>query len=216
MRHGYTNDTSGDGTTVVKRYLGPDAAARRTREQRMLIGLAGVVPVPPVLGADPGELTLGFMPGVPGQDLIESGFAREVLESCGAVLRGIHSVPTPPGSPPASVLVHGDFGPNNVLIDPESYEVTAVVDWEFAGVGPAVADLAWCEWIVRMHHPEHAGSIDHFHAAYGLPVPSWRERRDEMVRRCAELRDFCERWQPGGDAVRQWVQRGATTAAWTE
>lgn len=32
LRHGYTYDTRGDGTTVVKRYRGPDADIRRGTE----------------------------------------------------------------------------------------------------------------------------------------------------------------------------------------
>ena len=31
--------------------------------------------------------------------------------------------------------VHGDFGPQNLLIDPDSLAVTAIVDWELAGPG---------------------------------------------------------------------------------
>jgi aminoglycoside phosphotransferase len=214
MRHGYTNLTVGDGETVVKRYQGPDAAVRRERERGMLTGLQGSVPVPPVLRDDGEALTLGFVPGVQGQELIEAGHAAAVLRACGVVLRQIHTVPPPPGSAPGTVLVHGDFGPNNLLIDPESFAVIAVVDWEFAGYGDAVADLAWCEWIMRMHHPDHADAVPHFHAAYGLPVPPWPERRAAMLKRCTELREFCRRWESEG-GVRQWEERHAVTAAWT-
>jgi aminoglycoside phosphotransferase (APT) family kinase protein len=213
MRHGYTNNTVGDGSTVVKRYEGPDADLRFERERRLLTYLEGRLPVPPVLSAEDGALELGFMPGVQGQELIESGHGAEVMRACGEVLRRIHAVP-PPGSPPGPVLVHGDFGPNNVLIDPETFAVTAVLDWEFAGVGEPVADLAWCEWIVRMHHPDHVGALEHCFAAYGNPVPGWPERRSAMLERCAELRDFCERWEPGGGGVRLWEERTAVTAAW--
>ena len=215
VRHGYTNDTSTDGETVFKRYRGPDAGARRDRERRVLADLHGIVPVPPVVAADDGTLALGFVPGVHGQELIDTGFADEVLGACGTVLRQIHTIELPPGAPRGAVLVHGDFGPNNVLIDPATFEVTAVLDWEFAAVGDAVVDVAWCEWIVRTHHPDQVGSIEAFHAAYGLPVPPWPERREAMVARCVELQAFCERWQPGGDAVLLWAERAAVTAEWT-
>jgi aminoglycoside phosphotransferase len=215
LRHGYTNHTVGDGRTVVKRYEGPDAAVRLDRERRLLTRLRGLVPVPPVLAAAGDALELGFMPGTPGQELMESGHAAEVLRACGTVLRRIHAVSPPPGSPPGTVLVHGDFGPNNLLVDPETFAVTAVLDWEFSRLGAGVADLAWCEWIVRMHHPGHVGALAHFHTAYGPPVPPWPARRAAMLDRCAELRDFCRRWEPGGNAVRQWEERTATTAAWT-
>ncbi|CUR54089.1 Translation initiation factor IF-2 [metagenome] len=38
-------------------------------------------------------------------------------------------------------LVHGDLNPKNVLIDPDSLDVTAVLDWEFAHSGTPFADL---------------------------------------------------------------------------
>jgi aminoglycoside phosphotransferase (APT) family kinase protein len=213
LRHGYTNHTVGDGRTVVKRYEGPDAAARLDRERDLLTRLSGRIPVPPVLGAGEGTLELGFMPGTPGQELIEAGHADEVLRACGTVLREIHSVPQ--AATPGAVLVHGDFGPNNLLIDPETFAVTAVLDWEFSGVGDPIADLAWCEWIVRMHHPGEVTALEQCFTAYGLPVPAWPERRAAMSARCRELRDFCERWEPGGGGVRLWEERAAVTAAWT-
>jgi Phosphotransferase enzyme family len=55
---------------------------------------------------------------------------------------------------------HGDFGPNNILLDPATFTVTAVLDWERAGPRPdPVDDLAWCEWIVRIHHPGDAAAV---------------------------------------------------------
>lgn len=38
-------------------------------------------------------------------------------------------------------LVHGDLRPANVLVDPDTDEVTALVDWEFAHGGHPVEDL---------------------------------------------------------------------------
>jgi aminoglycoside phosphotransferase (APT) family kinase protein len=38
-------------------------------------------------------------------------------------------------------LVHGDFNPKNLLVDPESGVVTGLVDWEFAHAGLPVSDL---------------------------------------------------------------------------
>ncbi|WP_051707042.1 phosphotransferase family protein [Nocardioides aequoreus] len=39
------------------------------------------------------------------------------------------------------VLVHGDLNPKNVLVDPATLEVTAVLDWEFAHAGGPWEDL---------------------------------------------------------------------------
>lgn len=38
-------------------------------------------------------------------------------------------------------LVHSDFNPKNLLVDPSSGEVTGLIDWEFAHAGSPVADL---------------------------------------------------------------------------
>ena len=38
-------------------------------------------------------------------------------------------------------LVHSDLNPKNVLVDPDSLEVTALLDWEFAHAGSPWADL---------------------------------------------------------------------------
>lgn len=40
-----------------------------------------------------------------------------------------------------SCLVHGDLDTENVLVDPDTLEVTAVLDWEFAHAGSPYADL---------------------------------------------------------------------------
>jgi aminoglycoside phosphotransferase (APT) family kinase protein len=40
-----------------------------------------------------------------------------------------------------TTLVHSDLNPKNVLVDPDSLEVTGLLDWEFAHAGCPVADL---------------------------------------------------------------------------
>ncbi|WP_348540842.1 phosphotransferase [Streptomyces sp. NL15-2K] len=110
--------------------------------------------------------------------------------------------------------MHGDFGPHNTLFEPRTFQVTAVVDWEFAHLGDPVEDLAWCEWIVRMHHPEHADALGHFFGAYGGTVPTWSARHASMLAKCASYREFCQRWDPSGPGVRQWEERTEITRAW--
>jgi aminoglycoside phosphotransferase (APT) family kinase protein len=85
------------------------------------------------------------------------------------LLRRLHDLdPAAVGSSrPAGVICHGDFGPNNMLLDPASYQVTALLDWELSGTGQAIADLAWCERIVRMHHPAAVDCLPAFFGAYG-------------------------------------------------
>jgi Ser/Thr protein kinase RdoA (MazF antagonist) len=209
---------------VVKRYVGPEAGARRRREWTALTGLAGLVPVPRLLpdaGAD--TLRMAFVEGGHGQVLIGAGYAAEVLRSCGQVLRRIHSLDVAhvwadgvrstaaPG--PGPVIVHGDFGPNNVLIDPAGYGVTAVLDWEWTHPGRAVEDLAGCEWIIRAHHPDVVGALDRFFQGYGCRPP-WSDRHAAMLARCEHLLDFCRGWTDAG--VRLWRERLDRTARWTE
>jgi aminoglycoside phosphotransferase (APT) family kinase protein len=49
-------------------------------------------------------------------------------------LRRIHEARPPEvlSGEAGQVLVHGDYGPSNVLLDPASFRVVAVVDWEWA------------------------------------------------------------------------------------
>ncbi len=240
LPHGYTNRTSrvstSAGRVVQKAYDGPDAPARRDRERAMLAALAGRVPVPPLLDGDGTRddgtpLRMGFVAGVPAQELLAPAAGRDtataVLTACGRVLGRVHAVDLnavdldavapglgAPVDAPGAVLVHGDFGPNNLLLDPSTMAVTAVLDWEFAHVGTPVEDLAWCEWIVRMHHPDRVDLLDAFFRAYGGEVPDWPLRRHAMLARCAELLDFCVRWDPDGGGVTQWKQRLAETRRW--
>src|ERR1022692_3601074 len=92
MPHGYTNHTTRDGPVVTKAYRGPDATQRCARETAVLRRLAGLVPVPPVVASTDISLSLGFMPGVHGQDLIAAGLGGQVLHACGQVLRRIHAL----------------------------------------------------------------------------------------------------------------------------
>jgi aminoglycoside phosphotransferase (APT) family kinase protein len=38
-------------------------------------------------------------------------------------------------------LVHSDFNPKNLLVDPATARITGLIDWEFAHAGSAYADL---------------------------------------------------------------------------
>ncbi len=195
LRHGYTNETSGDDATVVKRYVGHDRRERRDTEVRMLTVLAGRLPVPRLIAVSGDTVTMSFLGGVHGQELIEAGHAREVLRSCGEMLRRV---------PPA----HGDYGPQNMLFDPGTFAVTAVLDWEWAHDGDPVEDLAWCEWIVRTHHPSTVDALPELFAGYGARPP-FAERRAAALAKCRQMAA-----RPGADPV--WKARTAATAAWTE
>lgn len=216
VKHGYTNWTEHRGGVVRKLYAGPDAELRQAAEYRALTSLENDFPVPHVVDQQPGELLTEFVEGEPGQDLLDAGRATAVLSACGRVLRQLHDLDPRMLDPAAGhgvVVRHGDFGPNNVLIDDE--RVTAVLDWEFSGTGEAIADVAWCEWIVRMHHPDAVSELPAFFQAYGW-TPGWNARQAEMVRRCLWLEAFTARWDPDGAGVATWRKRTRVVEGWTE
>lgn len=204
---------------VLKTYAGPDSTLRQDNERQALHALAGRYPVPKILAERPDSLLLGFLPGEHGQDLIDSGHSEEVLHACGLALRALHDIDISTVFPRSTnrehVLVHGDFGPNNVLLDAETFEVRAVLDWEFSTPGDAVVDVAWCEWIVRMHHPAAVTSLSGFHQAYGS-VPPWPVRQAAMISRCLWLQEFSRRLDPEGGGAALWEDRAMMTARWAE
>jgi aminoglycoside phosphotransferase len=201
---------------VRKTYEGPDARRRARAEYVALTALSGRMPVPAVLEWSDDALVIGFVEGAHGQDEIEAGHGPEVLSSCGTLLRRLHDLdPALVGSShSAGVICHGDFGPNNVLLDSASYKVTALLDWEFSGVGEAIVDIAWCEWIVRMHHAPAVDYLPAFFDAYGVRPP-WPSRHQAMLDRCRWLEAFSRRANASG-SVRLWQDRGRVTAEWAE
>lgn len=217
LRHGYTNDTRGDGTVVVKRYQGGrDDALRRGTELAVLERLPVGLPVPRVLGAPDGELRLQHLPGMHGQDLIDQGLARPVLRSCGELLRRLQQVDVGKIFPDAAtgtgwVVVHGDYGPNNMLFDQDTFRVTGLLDWEWAHPGDPIEDLAWCEWIVRRHHPGAVDGLGELFAGYGVR-PSWARRQQAMAAKCEW---FVLRGGPAA-ARRKWQDHLALTLSWSE
>jgi aminoglycoside phosphotransferase len=222
LRHSYTNHTLGDGVTVVKCYRGPGALARSRLEQAMLHALQGQVPVPQILDYSDGCLTMTFMNGIHGQELLDAGRADGVLGACGTMLWRIHQLGTggitalATAAGDGQVLVHGDYGPQNVLLDPAALEITAVLDWEWAHTGHPVEDIAWCEWIIRMHHPRLVSRLGVFFDAYGGAIPPWQARHAAMLGRCRSLLDLSRQQQPGGSGETQWAHRLAVTRGWQQ
>lgn len=218
LRHGYTNHTRRlpEGR-VEKGYDGPDATDRWEREHECLTRLTGRLPLPEVVAIDRSGLTLTLREarGEHGQDLIDAGHARAVLRHLGSLhvrLRTIETAAVPGLRGAGDVVVHGDFGPQNVLIDDD--EVTALLDWEFARLGQPVEDLAWAEWIVRIHHPDHRDAIPELFDAAELDV-DWRSRKAAMVTRCSDLLRRVERFGPA-PAVELWRARLRLTETWAE
>ncbi len=194
-----------------------DRFARADCEYACLTRLAHRLPVPEAIGRDPAVplLVLRDAPGTPGQELIEAGCAPAVLRLLGSVLLALQqidpsAVPGLLGTGP--VIVHGDFGPQNVLIEGDA--ISAVVDWEFAHLGMPVEDLAWAEWIVRMHHPDAVDDLPELLDTAGLGV-EWSARHRAMVARCEELTRMAEATE-SPDAIALWSDRLRTTERWRE
>lgn len=83
--------------------------------------------------AEGADLTLWVRKYAERLDLAPGELAglEEVAEGAQADLDGVRRVS----------LVHSDFNPKNLLVDPETLEVTGLVDWEFAHAGSPYADL---------------------------------------------------------------------------
>lgn len=125
---------------------------------------------------------------------------------CVVTYRSLHADSQPP------TWTHGDYGPQNLLYDSATLEVTAVLDWEFARLGDPVDDLAWAEWIVRMHHAGAAASLGHLFQGWG-EQPEWERRQAAMLAACHRFRDRAERLRDR-PAAALWAVRAGITAGW--
>jgi Ser/Thr protein kinase RdoA (MazF antagonist) len=208
LLHGYTNTSWRQGDRICKRYLGLDALARLRVEVASIQAVAATVPAPAVIDVAEADLLVvfAFVPGRQGQDLIDDGQGARVLRATGRTLRRLQA--------DHPRLAHGDYGPQNLLFEPERLDVVAVLDWEFAHQGDEVEDLAWAEWIVRMHHPHAVVHVDALFDGYG-ERPPWPDRQAAMITRCEVL---LKRSEVAGEqvAVDLWRERTATTHGWRE
>lgn len=222
LPHGYTNLTrrSAGAAVVEKMYTGSDALDRLRCEELCLGVVSGVLPVPRVVDKDEQRcvLSLSWVEGTSGQDLIDQGHERQVLRATGALLTEFQThasallVPHLTGA--GTVAVHGDFGPQNLLFEAGDVRVAGLVDWEFAHLGGPEEDLAWAEWIVRMHHAPAVDALDELFVGYGTRPP-WSVRHVAMVGQCEMLLSRCET-EGLGDAVEMWQSRLQTTERWAE
>jgi hypothetical protein len=206
------------GGFVEKGYEGPQARERADREFFCLTALAGRLPLPEAIQYDASvpALTLREARGAHGQDLIGAGRATEVLGLLGSLLSQLQEIdPVVVSGLPGSgeVVVHGDFGPQNVLV--ADHHISVLLDWEFAHIGGAIEDLAWAEWIVRMHHPDAKDALPEFFDAAKLR-PAWADRQAAMIERCAQLLRRAERDGSSSGGTELWRARLARTASWSE
>lgn len=110
-----------------------------------------------------------------------------------------------------NVFVHGDFAPVNVVMGAHG-EIRALLDFEHAGTGPALLDVAWWGWVVRHHHPDAwMAAWPTFLAAAGFEPERVEVRLYELV-----LRTLAKRAAAANDAEarQRWRDRLTAARAW--
>lgn len=216
LPHAYTNVATVSGDVVTKTYRGPDAIERQQREAQAIASLQGRLPVARILESRPGVLVLARVPGRHGQDLIDAGEGHMVMHGLGALLREVQAVQPDfyDETRGDGTLIHGDFGPNNVLFGEHDEHITLLADWEWSTTGSAITDLAWAEFIVRMHHQDHLDCIPALFDGYGHH-PAWSERQAAMAERAAALEAWVRSWKgPAADTT--WPRRSQAIKRWQE
>jgi aminoglycoside phosphotransferase (APT) family kinase protein len=89
-------------------------------------------------------------------------------------------------------LVHGDFGNRNVLVHLKEgrWQVAAVIDWEFARIGPALLDIGGFLRYERRSRPVREPHFSRGYLAAGGTLPNnwWRLARVvDLIKQCATL-----------------------------
>lgn len=219
LPHGYTNRTRLVGDVVEKIYDGPRQWDNARRELLCLRALRGRLPLAEVVRDDPlvPSLHITALDGRHGQELLEEGHGGPVLQLVGEALASLHAIApsTVEGlDGDGTVIVHGDFGPQNMLFDAGVTRVVGILDWESAHVGSPVEDLAWVEWIVRMHHPSDTDALAALFAASELSI-SWSDRHEAMLGQCRGILDYCESAAMHRSAA-DWRRLLAVTERWVE
>jgi aminoglycoside phosphotransferase (APT) family kinase protein len=115
----------------------------------------------------------------------------------------------PAWRPPAARLVHGDAGLHNLLWDDG---IAALLDWEWAGVGNPLLDLAWVGWTMRWR--QLPGDLwPAFLAAYTSSEPPDLDITPDALRALAlgQIAGILARVAPQPAARQEWLRR----ARWT-
>ena len=168
----YRIDLADGRSMAARRIAGEGSAARADAMRRHMVWLgAGGVPVLTARTVDMNDaswLLTPWVDGAPGSTWLDDPQrARHLARQMGELAARIRELrpvetdlealgwPDKPGASDAAPpsIVHGDFAPINVIVDPDG-EIIALLDFEHAGPGPALLDVAWWGWVVRHHHPD--------------------------------------------------------------
>jgi len=112
-----------------------------------------------------GFLVCALVPGV-GADQAGVVFDEALIGDLGAALTHIHSAPLESakqlgleqeawdGYQGPLCFIHGDFSPDNFMVDPQSGRLTGVIDWGNAAIGDPALDFVplvlWLGWDVAL------------------------------------------------------------------
>jgi aminoglycoside 2''-phosphotransferase len=134
-------------------------------------------------------LVCTLVPGI-AADRLEAPINEGLASDLGTALTDIHGVPVESAAAVgverpdwddyqgALRFIHGDFSPDNIIVDPETGRLTGIIDWGNAAIGDPASDFAslvlWRGW-------EFARTAI---TAYGLPMD---HDFADRVRRHAEL-----------------------------
>lgn len=166
----------------------------------------GVAEVPRPYGVEPdGREALAYIPGlVPTDPMPPWAWSPEVLRSTTRLLRRFHDASqtadrtgpwrTPPREP-AEVICHNDFAPYNLVFD-GGHRPVGIIDFDFAGPGPRVWDVAYLAYRLV---PLSADRADRFSDA-------------ERLGRLSQMLDTYEAGVASGDALSVVVDRLAALA----
>lgn len=108
-------------------------------------------------------------------------YERSEVERSPAMERLMAWLPENVPSDDETAIVHGDYGLNNMVVDPRQARVRAILDWELSTIGHPLADLTY-HLAQRLTPGGHFASLDPSELpALGIPT------QQEMVDRYCEL-----------------------------
>jgi hypothetical protein len=143
---------------IHKKYTGDDDIQKIIREKRITDAFAPIVnlKIPHIEIVNAGEYTFYKYDFIPGQNLNKMPLRRirryrmEIGAQIGEFIRKIHTAApreianlANPSEPNANGWIHADIC-NNVIVNPKTMRVVAVIDWEYASFGRLETEFRNC------------------------------------------------------------------------
>lgn len=215
---------------AARRFGGTEAGPLARRIAAIMAGLARAgLPVQPSTVVETDRATWLLTAWIDGETgagwLDEPDRARQLAERMGRLALRLRAVDpaglglaVPRAAPDESVdavdrlaFVHGDFAPVNVVMTAEG-EIAALLDFEHAGTGPGLLDVAWWGWVVRHHHPDAwTAAWPTFLRAAGVAPGRAEASLHELALRTLGSRAAAAQ---DAEARERWLERLAAARAW--